>query len=104
MSVYVIKCCEKPLRLSVLAVSLMGFHKKMDRGWVFELYPHFFFDCWHLFNFAKPLITIQCVCVCVRACVRVVRMYVCTPPSQHNRRTATTFDTLDIPTVCMVDI
>ena len=42
--IYVIKsCCQ--CDLSVLVVSLMGFQKKLDRGWVggwVELYPIFF--------------------------------------------------------------
>ena len=44
--------------LSVLSMSVMGFHKSLDmaRGeWVGWALSSFILDFWNLFNFAKPL-------------------------------------------------
>ena len=48
-------CYSHHYDLSVLSMSVMGFQKSLNNGWVSELYPVFLGDFLNLFNFAKHL-------------------------------------------------
>ena len=59
LSVYTLLKVDSYYDLSVLSMSVMGFHKKnvwMGGGWVGGVSSiQFFLDFWIFFNFAKPL-------------------------------------------------